>query len=321
MSHIPLKPGEHASFIYKEKNQKKRRKGQRMSVFDMDESIEQAVEESSRRANDAQRVAHTSQLDGVAEKTQAAPATADAETTPQHNPYEHGARLGNAQHAQPVEVFEDSDIQSTQALERPECSSPRILKLDTDARQEETETNEQLANSLLNCSDFPSLSGGAGQTQQSNLSQAVWGGSSLRGAGSNAPIHRPPRGNPQTPGQPSVQSLAESENTRPSFNRLNPGLDELRFADRGEPIPEPRRTGQADDFPPLGGLGRADPRQSGGQASQLAGLGTGSAYIPGQASRNGGFPPDSQTDGIIGSMGTGGRMTSPLDGPSGGELI
>ena len=183
---------------------------------------------------------------------------------------------------------------------------------------------EKRADSSIH-SDFPSLSGGQQQTS-SNSNPAVWGSSNARNTLPNAPVQRPPGAGQQANTQASGPSFGQpqhsvdTENARSSlFPSSHTGADDLRFDDQSAGSRDPRRLGQqgaTDEFPPLGGLGRNDIRQSNGQPSQLAGLGSGAAYSSGQLpNRNGAFSNEAMLDGLAPPSATS-RMMSPSDMPS-----
>ena len=186
---------------------------------------------------------------------------------------------------------------------------------------------ELSADHRFSSSDFPSLSG-APQPPQPSTNQAVWGSSNARGGTTTAPVQRPPaqsqQSNPPPPGpSPTHQpQTAESENIRPSpFAPISSAIDDFRYDDHGGTNREPRRPGgqgSTDDFPPLGGLGRADLRPGAAQTSQLAGLGTGTTYMPTQT-RNGPFHADGHAD-VLQPLSAGGRVVSPSDMPTGSQF-
>ena len=168
-------------------------------------------------------------------------------------------------------------------------------------------------------SDFPSLSG-APRAEQANAAQNVWERS--RTTNTNPPVQRPPGQGAQNTQQSRTQLGGEAENVGPSpFGQMDSTIGDYRFDDQGATARNPRRGGQqggGDEFPPLGDFGGRT-GQGGGQASHLQGLGGGSGFL-GQPQRNGGFGGDAHADSLAPNNASG-RVVSPSDAPSGGELF
>ncbi|KAK7541991.1 uncharacterized protein J3D65DRAFT_612213 [Phyllosticta citribraziliensis] len=125
------------------------------------------------------------------------------------------------------------------------------------------------ANTPLDPSEFPSLSGTPQTQHQNNQSQALWSNPSIRSA-QHTPVQRP-HGQGATPAPPSAQAIRSQQDhqaqpqddTSSAHSQFGGGLDDYLYGGQGgvgqlSGAPQQQQQVNIEEFPPLGGNGSGE---------------------------------------------------------------